>query len=711
MTFFTVKANPPVNIFRDGADVLQVRQVEVFKDSTGLLPFQTVLHQQFWPVEENVLNFGITETKIWIRFSLQNESDNAFLQLMVAQPIIDRVVFYESEGNGKWASVELGEHKKFSERPVNNPNYVFPIVLPKDSIKHIYLCVSSTDQIQFPLYVGSQENLMELEVNRSVFIGMYAGIVLIMIAYNLFLYFSVRDINYIYYILFIFFVGLTQLNFKGYAFKYLWPNWPWLAINSAYLVPLLSALSTAVFVWEFLMIKVYAPRLGKGVIVYSVSCICAAILGLLGFRALGVQLLQFMAFVGVIYLLYLANYIRRSGYRPAFYFLLAFVSFIFSIIIFVLTNFGIIHTNFFTGNVLEFGSVAQILLLSFALADRINTYRKEKEESQAEALRISRENARIVSEQNQRLELEVSKRTADLQLANTDLHNAFHELKQAQTQLVEAEKMASLGMLTAGIAHEINNPINFVTANVGPLKRDIDEILALLEAVEAIVLDDQASTAEKKARIHALKEDLDYDYLMEEIGFLLTGIEDGAIRTTEIVKSLRVFSRVDEDDIKLADLNQGIESTLVILNSTIKDRIIVEKQFGELPMIECYPGKLNQVFLNLLTNSIYSIREKFGEKEGGKITISSYYDKEEIVLRFKDNGLGISEDIQDKIFEPFFTTKDVGEGTGLGLSIVLQIIKKHYGSIGLLTNIGEGAEFVLRLPVLQSVMQTNVRNM
>jgi signal transduction histidine kinase len=317
--------------------------------------------------------------------------------------------------------------------------------------------------------------------------------------------------------------------------------------------------------------------------------------------------------------------------------------------------------------------------------------KKEKEKSQAEALRISLENEKLIKEQNVILEQKVNERT-------TELQQALKNLKDAQTQLVDQEKMASLGQLTAGIAHEINNPINFVTSNVSPLKRDIAMINQLIDDIETIAVKEENTADERQQQINNLKRNIDLDYLREEIDFLLKGIGEGAGRTAEIVKGLRIFSRLDEDAIKKADVVEGIESTIIIINNQL-NKINIEKNFTGNRIIDCYPGKLNQVFLNLLTNAIYAVKQKFGSEEGGLISISSKSDDNFVYLSFKDNGIGMDENTQKHIFEPFFTTKPVGEGTGLGMSIVFKTIEQHKGGITLHSTPGIGTEFNIKLPI------------
>lgn len=268
------------------------------------------------------------------------------------------------------------------------------------------------------------------------------------------------------------------------------------------------------------------------------------------------------------------------------------------------------------------------------------------------------------------------------------------DLKNTQAQLVNSEKMASLGQLTAGIAHEINNPINFVSANIDSLAANMEDIMAVVNAYEE---QNKTNPAEKQATIKSLKEEVYYADALEEMDGLIKGIKDGSQRTADIVKGLRLFSRLNEDELKKANIHENLDSTLLMLHSQYKNRITIEKSYADLPDIDCYPGKLNQVFMNILSNAVQAIEGK------GTINITTVLRDEGFVeIRMKDSGTGMSEAVQKRIFEPFFTTKDVGKGTGLGLSISLGIIEKHGGEIAVESVLGEGTEFVIKLPIVQA---------
>lgn len=303
---------------------------------------------------------------------------------------------------------------------------------------------------------------------------------------------------------------------------------------------------------------------------------------------------------------------------------------------------------------------------------------------------ISMDNAHLYES----LDEKVRVRTAELNKKNRQLNTTLGKLKNTQSKLVSSEKMASLGQLTAGIAHEINNPVNFISGNIGPLTRDIEDIKELLLLVRE--LEDPDNLREKLTKIKEFRDEIEADFLFEEIELLLKGIKDGAIRTKEIVLGLKNFSRLDEQDFKMADVHEGIDSTLTLLNNKLKNRISIHKNYHpNLPRIECLPGKLNQVFMNILNNAMDAMPDK------GEIHIATRQIGEQLEIKIKDTGTGMPKEVADHIFEPFYTTKDVGEGTGLGLSITYGIIQQHKGNIRVESTEGVGTEFIIEIPMQQ----------
>jgi signal transduction histidine kinase len=361
------------------------------------------------------------------------------------------------------------------------------------------------------------------------------------------------------------------------------------------------------------------------------------------------------------------------------------------VIVFALKNEGLLPYNNLTIYTMPAGSAIEAILLSLALADRINILKREKEFSQRMALDTLLENEKLIKEQNIILEQKVNERTIALKHSNDELTATLEDLKDTQTQLVSVEKMASLGQLTAGIAHEINNPINFVSANIKPLKLDIQDVLELVDKYESLNL---PKGQEEYDKIEDFKQSIDYEYLKKEMAELLSGIEEGAKRTAEIVKGLKNFSRLDERDVKIADINEGIDSTLILLRNVLTPEIKVDVQLGNVSKIECLPGKLNQVFMNLLTNAIYALNKS----ESGRdkiLAVKTFEQNDQVYVLIEDTGMGMTPETKKRVFDPFFTTKEVGEGTGLGMAIVFKIIESHGAKIEIESEWGKGTAIKL----------------
>ncbi|MGK7927260.1 MAG: sensor histidine kinase [Spirulina sp.] len=294
---------------------------------------------------------------------------------------------------------------------------------------------------------------------------------------------------------------------------------------------------------------------------------------------------------------------------------------------------------------------------------------------------------------------------------NEKLEKTLIELKQAQTQLIQSEKMSSLGQMVAGVAHEINNPVNFIFGNLVYAQNYTNELVNLIELYQKYLPDPPAD-------LQAAIDEIELDFLKEDLPKLQDSLLLGAERIREIVKSLRTFSRLDEAEVKQVDIHEGINSTLRILQNRLKgavwetkgriEKIETIQQYGNLPPIECFAGQLNQVFMNLLSNAIDALEESweighFQASEIPQIIIATQLiDPEWIRITIADNGMGIKPETRDKLFDPFFTTKEVGKGTGLGLSISYQIVvERHGGKMLCYSEPGEGAEFVVEIPVHQ----------
>jgi two-component system NtrC family sensor kinase len=304
-----------------------------------------------------------------------------------------------------------------------------------------------------------------------------------------------------------------------------------------------------------------------------------------------------------------------------------------------------------------------------------------------------------LAEANERLEDDLRQRLsadAELQHRHLKLIELNEKLSMTQAQLVQSEKLASIGQLAAGVAHEINNPIGYIFSNFGTLQSYLDQLFEMLQAYQDA---EGQGGPEVAARLREMRESVDLDFLRQDIPVLMSESKEGIVRVRHIVQDLKDFSRVDANqEWAWANLHAGIDSTLNIVSNEVKYKADVVKQYGDIPDIECLPSQINQVIMNLVVNAAHAI----GEKRGAITVRTGRVDDDNVWIEVGDNGSGIARENLTRIFDPFFTTKPIGKGTGLGLSLAYGIVQKHGGRIDIDTEIGRGTVFRIVLPIRQS---------
>ena len=664
-------------------------------------------------IADPLINLGNDGQWHWIELTgLSRAFGSQFLEVATAQ--IDSLTFLSTcNGNLKDGPLHLngvsirGTSDGMGQSLTDGTFPMFPLggadLCEEDKI---YLGVKSGKQISLPLRVASLNDLREWSFMRDVFFSFYAGIMLVMLLYNLVLYFTVEDRSYLLYVLFLIGVALSQLFLAGY--QGVIPGWDgtsWLGLRAVHFVGIFSGVTTILFVNRFLDLARKGPgyhRVFNGLMsLYSVALVFL----LVGRLNWAFQTINFVAMAALL-VVPASIHVWKQGQRSALYLLIAFTFFLLTVVMFAASQ--------FTGNPLPLvpqsvnnfampvGSIVEVVLLSLALADRINQFKRESAKAREEQLRVSQLNEKITREQNEVLERNVRERTEELEERNDRLRAALEELKLAQDQLVQSEKLASIGQLTAGIAHELNNPINFVSSSAQSLRRDFDDVTEILRMLTEMGTDDDA-LQEKVQALQDRMTQLDMAFTMKEIDELLTGIDDGTTRTSEIVKGLRIFSRMDGDAATEANLNDLLESTLVILRSSLQDEVELTVDLApNVPAVPCQPGKLNQVFMNLITNAAQATSKTDVAPADRYVRIRTRVLQQEgpnaVQVSIEDNGIGMSEAVQSQIFDPFFTTKDVGEGTGLGLSIVKGILDDHQATLDIQSTPGEGSTFLITFP-------------
>lgn len=655
-----------VLFYKDPNNTLNLEQIQNLPD--------TAFQKSVTPI----LKLGNTTATTWLKIVLKNQTDVP-LFLVFKTNVINKLDAFIYDEAGKRTSMHYDADGPHVKRDLNRSQNVINI---GQSPKVVYAKMNSKFPFHLPLVVGRLEYIADDYQIRDVINGLVVGILLAMALYNLFLFFSVKDRLYLYYCIYIL-ASLWMIIHLNSISWLLWSKNPLLLRLVGIPYVLLSAWW---FTVRFLNVDKDMPRAYTAIKILCVLIACIIPLELLDLQIPRTAAQQLLIPISALSMLGVGIYSHFRGNKSAKYYVVAWSFLMTGAIISSFAFSGLIPYNGLTASAVLYGACVESILLAFALANRINIYRAESAQAQTLAMQHLEEKEQLVREQNKVLEKKVAERTEVLQ-------TTLNQLQNTESQLVQSEKMAALGQLTAGIAHEINNPVNFISSSLLPLRRNMLVFEELIEKYETLLL---ANFIEKKQEIEDFKAKIDFDYTKEETDLLLNSISEGAVRTSEIVKGLRSFSRLDGGEKTKASVNEGLESTLLLMQSAFKRKNIhLVKDLGNLPEIYCFAGQLNQVFMNILTNAAQATAEK------GMITVKSFVDKptNTVKISIADTGKGMTEEVRSKIFQPFFTTKAVGEGTGLGLSISYGIIKKHDGQIDVESIVGKGTIFTITLPI------------
>lgn len=681
--------------------------------------------------QEN-LNFGFTRSDYWLRFTIQNTatSVNDWL-LEISYPHLDIIEFYEQEGSStgtssaEWKMKKYGDFLPFDTRSIKHRNFVIPLHLPDSAKRTFYIKVEASGSLQVPMTISRTHAFYAKSLQTEILFGLLYGILSVMALYNLFVFFSLRSVSYLFYVLYIIPLGVEYFAGSGHAYQYWWSESSWWQ-NQVFLVTNgLWRAALCAFAYKFLDAKVFLPAFLR----YALVTLGGVSLGMIVVSMLFIT--EFVRVAGAFQVIAVTTTVLISGAaawqrgnNSARFLVIAMSTFLLGSVINMLRIADIVPSMLVTEYGTHIGSMIEVVVLSLALADRYRIMRLDKEQTQQQMLAMQ-------TEANQLLEKKVLVRTRELESkneeiqrqlfildtqaheigetnaalqeknmlleeANNELKEVYHSLQIAQAQVIQTEKMASLGQLTAGIAHEINNPINYIVGGVTLLKENIGLIERMLELYDRAA--NEHHLHQYFSEVEALKREQRLDVLIPHTFKTVEVIAEGAKRTEEIVRGLRTFARPYDNALKKSNINENLDLTVEFLQHQCRGRITIIKHYGALPEIECVPGELNQVFMNILVNAIQAIPPK----QQGEITIRTEQKGEEVYICIKDNGQGISSANRQKIFEPFFTTKDIGKGTGLGLYISFTIIEKHQGDISVESAEGQGTEFCIRLPLHQS---------
>jgi signal transduction histidine kinase len=643
------------------------RQMMYFADPGGKMQFQDVMaSKQFRAVRSDEPNFGFSHDTYWFRFELVNQSARSnewYLESQYAVlDYIDAWLVYPDNRIVPWHS---GDMLPFSQRSIPHRNPIFPLHLAKGERVTVYLRAKTAGSVQVRMVLWHPQALLERDRKDQMIFGLFYGILLSMFLYNLMIYLAIRDISYFHYLHYLFNYALVQLTINGLAFEYLWPQFPaWGNIALPFFV-YLSLVGMLEFSRSFMDMKATQPGMNR--IMRGLSLFFLALVPCAFFVPYAWQVYVCVASAVAIPLLifYISAIALRLKVRQAKYFLLAWSALLIGVMLFALASINVLPTIFITEYGLQIGSALEVVLLSAALVNRMQSLKEE--------------NQRIQREATETLEQRVKVRTQKLEEANQELEQAFTSLRNMQQDLIRSEKMAALGSLVGGIAHELNTPIGNSITMGSSLLAETNLMLAEVQTGQV--------------RLQTAKNHL------EDIGMGIEVLMRNLERAAELVSSFKQVA-VDRatDQVRRFDVKHALEEIVLTLWPLIRGTPYrLELDLADDIEIESYPGPLGQIITNFVNNAI--LHGFDGRGQGCMYLSTRCIGADKVEITFSDDGKGMAAAHLKRIFEPFFTTRLGQGGSGLGMHIVYNLVMgRLQGQIDVKSEPDHGTTLTLLLP-------------
>lgn len=625
-----------ISISNQGESVYPTEFSFFFKDTTNSLSISDVLEldvSDFDPIGNKIFNERASSAPIWIRFQIKNElEESVYIDLGNAFYTWNAEIFIVNNNAPLPNSVHTGTFSGSTEHKISN-HFIAPLNIENGEEYTVFVKLYSEAPKIHVFKIGTLKHLIkEIRVDEYA-VGGFITLIICMFLYNLFLYISVRESIYLFYLFHLTTALFNTTFINGNSFFTDTWFWEYLSVWVS-----LGYLSVTLFTDKYLQLKVNAPKLR--IAIWSLTIIIVVIIPLLlligaSDRITLNSILQLFTIIFSVLILSTGMYLWIKGHRFARFYVLGWSATLLSLIMFILLLNGIIPINDFTMHSTYLGVALEALLFAFALGDRINALKQETEQAQLE-------NLELVTSYNEKLEKSVEEKTRALNLS--------------QQQLINSEKMASLGMMAGGISHEINNPLNIIQGGVFHFKNNLEE--------------SGNGTSEEDFEV-------------------LDSMTDSIQRVARIVKALNVYNRFNEVSLSDCDIHYILDGSISLFQDRLDDIEIVKEYDVSSKIVKCDEGKLHQIFINIISNSVDAVAGK------GRITITTAFSDNEVKIVISDDGPGITNDSLQKIFDPFYTTKGLGKGTGLGLSITQNIVIELGGSIEVSSQEGEGASFTI----------------
>jgi signal transduction histidine kinase len=642
----------PTYVLKDTSSLNQLdSHVLVFIDEQDTTDITTIVRPSFQPAfksHDANLTFGYQPAPIWIKAKLKTSDLKTRWFLEIPAPFLEYVDFYQSTADNGWIHLMGGYYRPRRERSVVHTNHVFPLSFKADSIITVYIRITGQSPKTFPLYAIERQHLIEKTRFEDVGYGVFFGILIVMFFYNLFIYLTIRENNYLLYIGTIVCTFLVFSSASGYAGRFLWPEYPILNFYAGRMTLGLLGIFMAIFTIRFLSVKKYSPAMYYALIALIPLGIISSVLvgtGLLpsaGNNLITVSTILFMT-TGVV--------CRINGNKTATYFIAAWSIYLTGGTLLTLRNSGVFDFNFWTTHFVEIGAALETMIIAFAIGDQFRSLRIEKEQAQILALKLQRE-------ATGKLEIKVKERTEELSRANAELHSTL-ETNGVQTRIIE-DKNAELDAFFYRISHDLKGPISSMLGLSMLAKMEIKDEHALA------YMDKQHSQ-------------------IERLNHIITSL----INLTQLNHADLQRQRIDFESM----IDDCIDSLRGLSNfDELTFREIVQ------PGLEFYSewALLNAIFQNLIENAI-----KYARRNDPYVQIKVFEEPPCLVIEVEDNGQGIPDEYQGRIFEMFFRATQNASGTGLGLYILKRSVDRLKGSVDFKSSIGAGSLFTVKLPMIK----------
>ncbi len=641
-------------------------------------PEEILTYSSAYELSEYVLNesneplkLGYQKGPVWVKIEIPKNQDISYFE--VTNPRFKEISYYLFEKDILVKNITTGVLFPPDSRELKSPFFFFKVSGDNSKNRTVLLRLESDDGFVTNFKFFDEKGIYPAIANELI-IGFFSLGVIVSLSILYFkIFISLKEKGYLFYSIYSFTAIFSILKVNGFLTFYLFPEIPWLNNYSA-IIETTVAFTAGLFSIHFLKLKKFTPSINKLVWVLVLNSIVATFVSLIGFNSLAIQIIETGALLFIIVIIPTSAYIfSKFNSRPAKYYLISFSFLAIGSALYIANNYGLFSSdNLFLKNSLELGVSIEMIFLAIGVAKRIDLLRFKLIQSQEE-------NLKIISNQKEELEQKVKEKTSELQSQNDQLRNALEDLRNAQSKLIESEKLATLGFLSSGIAHELNNPINFINGCAHSLNKNLVELQEVQKLADDFLnkYDKEKSNGDLiklSNEIDRRKEEIDYEFLLKETEELIKNIQTGSKRTSRILDHLKYFTKDSQKNLSEILFEDNLEAIMSILKSEIWDRSIFEFNFDKDLSIHCIPAKFNQALINNILNSLQAI-----DSDNGKIKIDAKSKGEYVEINITDNGLGIDPNVVTEIFEPFFTTRP--NHVGLGLSLAAKAIMEHNGEI------------------------------